>query len=174
MKPIFIVSDLHAGDGSCRDSFAYGDREAQFEAFLNYVTSKDGQLVIAGDLLELWQSSFSAVITHRLPLLNRLERIGAIYILGNHDAELLHFPGTNLLNHPLIFKARRFYTVERGGNRIDIIHGHEADPFCISEVPGIGRITAIITGIAEDKHRSPMASKYKTVATKTIGPMDRF
>ena len=170
--PIYVVSDLHAADGGPRDSFSYKDRESQFDDFLSYVKMNNGQLVIAGDLLDLWQCNISKVIMHRRPLLDKLFNMGAIYIIGNHDSDLNYFLGTNLI-HPLIKHAVRSYNVVIGDKVIDIIHGHEVDPFCASDVPGIGRITAIMSGIAEDKNGSPMLGS-KTVANKVTGPMDRF
>ena len=171
--PTYIISDLHAGDRGPRDSFAYGNREKEFSDFLDYVTKQNGKLIIVGDLLDCWQFNVSKVITVRLPLLDRLSSMGAVYILGNHDADLNYFAGTNLLNHSLIRNAKRGLTLVVNGKRIRLIHGHEADPYCISDIPGVGRITAILSGIAEDKHGSPMASKYKTIAQKVVGPMDR-
>lgn len=173
-RPIYVVSDLHAADGGPRDSFSYGGREKQFDAFLDHVDANSGQLVIAGDLLDLWQCNISSVLTYRRPLLNRLREMGAIYVLGNHDSDLNYFIGTGLINHRLITHAVRKYTARAGGKVIDIIHGHEADPFCISDVPGIGRITAIMSGIAEDRNGGPMINESKSVAQKVVGPMDRF
>ena len=172
-RPFFVVSDLHAGDRGLRDSFAYQDREKQFGEFLQYVKAQQGRLIIAGDLLDCWEFNVSKVLTLRRPLLDRLADMGATYILGNHDADLNYFVGGDLLNHSLIRAACHSVDLTVNGKTIRVIHGHEADPYCVSDTPGVGRITAILTGIAEDKHGGPMASKYKTIAQKVVGPMDR-
>jgi len=171
--PIYIVSDLHAGDGGPRDNFAHGNRESLFNEFLDFVEARNGWLIIAGDLLDCWEFNISKVITYRLPLLNRLARMRATYILGNHDSDLNYFIGTKLLQHPLISGACRELEFEVADCCFRIIHGHEADPYCVSDTPGVGRITAILTGLAEDRNGGPMASKYKTIAQKVVGPMDR-
>jgi len=81
-----FVSDLHLGDGSRADDFHLKD---EFLKFLDIVESLDYQLVIAGDLFELWQSDLDKVafyhseVIERLLLLTKKERL--IYLIGNHD-----------------------------------------------------------------------------------------
>lgn len=39
---IFVISDLHMGDGGARDNFALNNREEQLGLFLDYVASQQG------------------------------------------------------------------------------------------------------------------------------------
>ena len=155
---IFVISDLHIGDGGPRDNFghAHSTRPEQLVAFLDYVEHEKGELIILGDLLEFWQSSLSKVIVHNLPLLDRFAELEATYVLGNHDADLLHFVGKSLLAHPLF--ASMTGPIERtiAGKRFKFIHGHEVDPFNAGDTPSWGRMMAIFAGICEDKVGSPM------------------
>jgi len=98
---IFVISDLHMGDGGARDNFAVGDRERQLSLFLDYVAKEQGELVVLGDLFEFWQMNPSGTITKHLPLLDRLAKMKAVYVVGNHDADLVHFVGTGCLPHPV-------------------------------------------------------------------------
>jgi len=173
-RPIFAVSDLHMGDGGPRDNFAYGDREKEFLGFLDHVESQNGELVICGDLFELWQANMSRVLTWRRALMDRLAKMGATYILGNHDVDLWYFINTGLLNHPLLSTMRAYYVTHRGGRGFYFCHGHEADPYCASKNPGLGRITAIYSGLKEDKNGGPMLNKYRTVEDRVVGRMERW
>jgi len=160
-RDIFVISDLHIGDGGPRDNFSCkgSDRPQQFMAFLEYVEREKGELIIAGDLLEFWQSSLSKVIVQNLPLLDRLASRNATYVLGNHDADLLHFVGRDLLTHPLLKSITGPITRTIGGKTFRFMHGHEVDPFNAGDTPNWGRMMAIFAGICEDKVGSPMLGK---------------
>ena len=160
-KDIFVISDLHIGDGGPRDNFGYegSNRPKQLMAFLDYVEEQGGELIIVGDLLEFWQANISRVIIHNLPLLDRLSQLQATYILGNHDADLLHFIGKNILNHPLLKSMSDPITRNIAGKSFKFIHGHEVDSFNAGDTPSWGRMMAIFAGICEDKAGSPMLGK---------------
>jgi len=180
-RPIYVVSDLHLGDGGPRDNFAYmsnGHREDEFIAFLNFVEEQNGRLIIAGDLFELWQSNVSRVLTLRERLLDRLAAMEAIYILGNHDADLLYFctrVNSNCwLSHPFFGTMRTEHTECINDRSFHFIHGHEVDHYCAGDNPGLGRIAAIYSGLREDRNGSPLLNKYKTVEAKSIGRFERL
>jgi hypothetical protein len=61
-----------------------------------------------------------------------------------------------------------------GGRTFRIIHGHQADAYCGSDDPGLGRITAIYSGLLEDLNGGPMLSGHNTVEQRAIGPLDRL
>lgn len=170
-RPIFCISDLHLGDGGSRDNFL-PEKEKQLLAFLDYVEEQHGELLILGDLFEMWQANWSRIFTTRERLLDRFAAMGATYILGNHDADLYYFQGTPWLNHPLfrnmVDEARR--TIR--GRSFQFCHGHQADEYCSALNPGWGRITAIYTGLKEDRHGGPMLDKYRTVEQKYLGPLE--
>jgi UDP-2,3-diacylglucosamine pyrophosphatase LpxH len=181
-RPLYVVSDLHLGDGGPRDNFAHmsnRNRQVEFEAFLDFVEEHNGQFIILGDFFELWQSNMSKVITFRTKLLDRLAKMEAIYVLGNHDADLLYFCGNvnPWLTHPFFLRMRRCHTATIGGRHFHFIHGHEVDKYCAGDVPGVGRITAIYSGLKEDRNGSPLRGKYPSITTvekMTVGKMERF
>lgn len=177
-QPEFLVSDLHAGDGGPRDNFAAmsgGNRLNEFNSFLDYVENVNGRLRIVGDLLELWQGNISKIFKFRLPLLNRLAEMGAVYQLGNHDVDLKYFVyGAVRINHPLFYNLLSTpQQIERNGRKILAIHGHIEDEFCCGENPDMGRVSAIYTGLKEDKNGGPLLRKYhyRTVEQDTLGRM---
>lgn len=172
-RPTYAISDLHMGDGGPRDNFA--GRDGELQLFLDHVEDNHGHLVICGDLFELWQSNVSKVLTKRMKLLDRLARMEAVYILGNHDADLRYFIGqSDFLVHPFFDRMCIGGYQSVCGKSFQFIHGHEADPYCVSDVPGIGRITAIYSGLAEDKNGGPMLDKYRTVEDRVVGPMEKL
>ena len=176
-RPIFCVSDLHMGDGGPRDNFEHmsdGNRPEEFWSFLDYVKERNGRLFILGDFFELWQSNISKVITHRVKLLDRLAEMEAIYILGNHDADLMYFASNGWLNHPFFKTMCTSCTMMVGGKCFRLIHGHHVDPYCLDDTPGIGRISAIYSGIWEDRHGHPQLNKRQTVEDATIGRLGRI
>jgi len=161
------------GDSLFRDNFAHmasGYRQHEFELFLDYVERDNGELIIVGDLFELWQANMSRVLTHRKSLLDRLAAMGTRYIIGNHDIDLMYFgqDGRMTLDHPLFDHILSDFTLYMGGLSIHMIHGHEQDPYCCDEHPGIGRISAIYTGMKEDRNGGPLQGKY-TVEGRTLG-----
>ena len=83
--PIFCVSDLHLCDRGYRDNFAVEGREARFYKFLDYVEAEGGQLYVLGDLFDFWQANLSKVVVAYLDLLTRLDKMRAVYVMGNHD-----------------------------------------------------------------------------------------
>jgi UDP-2,3-diacylglucosamine pyrophosphatase LpxH len=157
-KDIFVVSDLHIGDGGPRDNFSADDKARKFDLFLDYVESCGGELVVLGDLFEFWQANVSRVLIYQMPLIDRLAGMNAIYVVGNHDADLEHLIGTNLLAHPFFRRMCGPFERTIGGKRFKFMHGHELDPFNRDGTPRWGRILAILGGILEDRKGSPLLS----------------
>ena len=91
-----------------------------------------------------------------LPLVDRLAAMNAIYVIGNHDCALTKFIDTGLMPaHPIFQNCRRAFEETIGGRRLAFLHGHEADPYCRDLIPGTGEITAIISGMLEDRNKGP-------------------
>ncbi|NLH15850.1 MAG: UDP-2,3-diacylglucosamine diphosphatase [Phycisphaerae bacterium] len=156
-RDIFVISDLHIGDGGPRDNFAQGkDRQRELDGFLDYVEKENGELILLGDLFEFWQASLSKVIVGHLRLMERLEHMGAVYALGNHDVDLKEFMGTGLVQWPLLGRMTGPFERRIGGRNFRFMHGHEVDPYNCGDKPGWGRLLAIFAGIYEDRVGSPM------------------
>ncbi len=170
-RPWVCISDLHAGCGDARDNHA-GRGAKAVEGILDFASDIDANVVVVGDLLELWQNNVSECIQHNLPLLDRLAAMKAVYVLGNHEDDFFFWIGTNFLNHNLFRRMVPKLHVSIGGRRFLFIHGHQADPECDNPRPGRGRMSAIWTGLWEDRHGSPQIGKC-SVEDVVLGPMSR-
>lgn len=157
-RTIIIVSDLHMGDGGARDNFAADGKERQFSLFLDAVETKGAELFILGDLFEFWQANVGRVIVHRMPFIDRFARMGATYVVGNHDADLEDLIGTGLLNHPFFERMSAPFSRQIGQRSFRFMHGHDVEPFNRDGRPRWGRILAILGGMIEDRKGSPLLS----------------
>jgi UDP-2,3-diacylglucosamine pyrophosphatase LpxH len=154
--PLFCISDLHFGDRGPRDNFAYGNREERLNTFLDFVGINNGQLLILGDLFDFWQVNLSSAVNAYRELICRLAAMHATYVLGNHDNAFVGFVGTRFMpDHVLFRRSQTAFETRIGDRRFAFLHGHETDPYCRSLNPGTGEITAIISGMLEDRNRGP-------------------
>ncbi|MES2639173.1 MAG: UDP-2,3-diacylglucosamine diphosphatase [Myxococcota bacterium] len=90
-RPVWIVSDLHLGNGGRSDSFMGKDR-ALF-ALLDQVRAAGATLVINGDAIDFLQAGdFTAVLRAHGKLLRAFADLAATngvwYVVGNHDHDL--------------------------------------------------------------------------------------
>jgi UDP-2,3-diacylglucosamine pyrophosphatase LpxH/uncharacterized membrane protein HdeD (DUF308 family) len=164
-RDIFVISDLHLGDGGARDNFEPGGRTRQLHQFLDHVGAEGGEIVILGDLFELWQMNLSRILVHRLPVLEHFAQLPLAYVPGNHDVDLLHFVGSELLAHPFFARMRPPFDRRLGGRRFHFFHGHETDPFNNSDDPGFGQMLSIFAGLFEDRNGSPLLASGETMET---------
>ena len=125
---MFVISDLHMGDGSAKDVLSRQAKESQLHRFLDEIERQGGQLLILGDLLELWRFDVQAVVTRWAEILDRFEDFGARFVPGNHDAALSDVVDRGQL-HPFLQRLSRPYTQWIGDKRFRFMHGHEVDPF---------------------------------------------
>ena len=174
-KNIYVISDLHAGDGSYRDNFYYFKNKDKLIQCIDHIRNEDPESIwiILGDFLEFWQATVGDVIIQNEAFLDYLADIGAYYVVGNHDNDLTAFINTNHLNHRFFSNMGTGFILERGGKRIMIVHGHETDPFNMNTQPGKGRMLAILAGLFEDKNESPILDGNVTVesALTSIGEL---
>lgn len=176
-RDIFVISDLHMGDGGPRDNFAVGDKEEQLNLFLDFVNSENGELIIVGDLFEFWQASLGKVLVKGRPLIDRLAGMGATFVVGNHDADLEALIGSDILAHRFFKKMSVRFEREIGEKKFMFMHGHEVDPYNRGDVPGLGRIAAIFAGICEDINRSPVLGTGEPVENwllKRFKPLEKL
>jgi UDP-2,3-diacylglucosamine pyrophosphatase LpxH len=171
--PIFAVSDLHLADRGFRDNFAVEAREARFHEFLDFVEGHDGRLYILGDLFDWWQTNLGNAVMAYLPLIDRLDAIGTRWVVGNHDNALVPLIGSKLMpDHQLFRRSRRAFEETIGGRRFAFLHGHESDPYCRDLNPGTGEITAIISGMLEDRNRGPFGHGHHAVEDQFVGTLE--
>ena len=122
-KPIFVVSDLHIGDGGTRDNFAVDNKDQQFDLFLDHVCEQDGELIVLGDLFDFWQANVGNVIVRCLPMLDRLAEMRAAYVVGNHDALYSGEQEETLFSEIFSLEQNNYHFVKNGIHFIAVDHG---------------------------------------------------
>jgi len=175
---LFCISDLHLGDRGPRDNFIVGGREERLRRFLDFVDERGGRLLILGDLFDWWQSNLSRTMMAYHQLLGRMARMdgGEVrWIVGNHDNSLVEFIGSavELRGLYLPIMSRPFESVI-GGRKFAFLHGHEADPYCNSKNPGVGELTAIISGLLEDRANGPLNGHGKAIEDRFVGRLEKL
>jgi len=96
---IFVIGDLHLGDGTRSDLFSLGDsvtKRDHMRSLIKTVREKDGILIINGDLMDLQQGwSIDRVITANAILFRELSDLGKdgklIYIWSELDEDLSYY-----------------------------------------------------------------------------------
>jgi len=148
-KPIYVISDLHIGNGSAKDSLVKGGKQILFERFLDKVERNDGRLVICGDLFELWRYRLEDVLEYWRKLVDRFAEMDAVYIPGNHDPLLDESYQEALTWHPFFRKLREPFTQTIGGKHFKFMHGHEVDPIIAESVMRWAPMLRLVTGAFE-------------------------
>lgn len=120
---VYLVSDIHLGDGSPSDTFMGKDRE--FIAFLTRARAHGARLVVAGDIIDFHQAwSMSRVLKAHGRVIGELSRyaddLGVTYIWGNHDHDI------SLFRDLLRFDVCSSLEI---GDQILVQHGYEYDPW---------------------------------------------
>ena len=131
--PLYFASDLHLGDGGAADDFAEGEHQAAFQWFLKHEVEADGgELVLLGDVFELWQCELARIREYYGSLFWRLHNYRLLR--GNHDSAYRkppewRWPGGH---RPLILAG----------------HGHQADLWN-SSLGFVGRAVTWVAGALE-------------------------
>lgn len=146
---IFVVSDLHIGDGSAKDSLMKRDNQTLLYRFLDEVDHCRGRLIILGDLFELWRYSPQAVVNRWSPLLDRFAVMDVTYVPGNHDWQFWKERQYWQQQHPFFGRMRKPFVMKIGDKYFKFMHGHEVDPM-ISETMGCLRpAMKLLSGVLE-------------------------
>jgi UDP-2,3-diacylglucosamine pyrophosphatase LpxH len=129
-QPIWLVSDLHLGDGTPSDAFFGKDR--QLTALVRRVQRQGGLLVVAGDALDVQQAwTLTRILRAHQDLLGAMSDLARqgrlVYVVGNHDSDI------SLYKDILHFRVCDALHV---GTSALITHGHENDPFIGSHLEG--------------------------------------
>lgn len=139
----YIISDLHIGGGGPSDDFSR-NRET-LEAFLEYVEKEGSRLIVAGDLIELWQFSVWHILERYGGLLQRLLGLADIFTIGNHDIELQLLLG---LGEPFVSRIVERYHVP--DTDVLVLHGHQFDTYNDpARNLSIGRLVTAVVGKME-------------------------
>ena len=78
-QDVFGASHLHIRDRTGKDRFVRSGKDSDFMRFLEYVQNQEGQLIIAGDLFELWRFSLDQITHQWRDLLDLLHRMNSIF-----------------------------------------------------------------------------------------------
>lgn len=118
---VYVISDLHLGDGTPSDTFLAKDR--QLLALIDQINAEDATLVVAGDAIDFAQGwTFARILRAHGPVLRALSEMAdrgrMIYIYGNHDHDLQLFQ--YVLRFPVVAGVEL-------GDRALIQHGYEYD-----------------------------------------------
>jgi predicted phosphodiesterase len=148
-RQLFIISDLHIGSGGPRDTLDSLDKRHMVESFLNHVQRENGELIILGDMMDLWRFGLMAVVRTHHDLLDHLNEMNVQYIPGNHDQVLgsLQHPGGII--HPFFDKLASPCTRHIGGRQFHFTHGHELDPINGRIGPNIGKALGMSASLIE-------------------------
>ncbi|MCB9681421.1 MAG: metallophosphoesterase [Alphaproteobacteria bacterium] len=120
---LWIVSDLHLGDGTPSDVFFGKDRHLL--ALIDACERDDAVLVVNGDAIDFHQAwSFVRVLRAHKALLGAMSRLARdgrmFYVVGNHDYDI------TLFSDVLSFQVCDELHV---GDTLLIRHGYEYDPY---------------------------------------------
>ena len=172
--PIFCVSDLHLCDRGYRDNFAVEGREARFYKFLDYVEAEGGQLYVLGDLFDFWQANLSRAVVAYLDLLTRLDKMQAVYVVGNHDCALSAFIGQPARTAGASILPARSASLRADHRRpaVRLPPRPRVGPLLLRPDPGTGEITAIISGMLEDRNRGPFTANHHAVEDEFVGTLE--
>jgi len=127
-KTTIFISDLHLGDGTRADDF---HRKKELLALFDLIDRRAYNLIIVGDLFELWQSNLDKILSTHSEIIARLIRLSTekrlIYLIGNHD----YLPYVKYvesgLGIELHYKDSSNSVWAEHGNQHDIFNRH-ADP----------------------------------------------
>jgi UDP-2,3-diacylglucosamine pyrophosphatase LpxH len=122
-QPIWIVSDLHLGDGTPSDAFFGKDRH--LIALIDRVEAEGGVLIVNGDAIDFHQAwSFMRVLRAHQALLAAMSRLGRegrlFYVIGNHDYDISVF--RDVLNLRVCEELHI-------GDEVLVCHGYRYDPY---------------------------------------------
>jgi len=136
-RPLYILSDVHLGDGTRSDAFVGKDRELL--EFLARVQQEGAHLVIAGDIIDFSQAlTFTRVLRAHGDVMRLLSEMagqgGVTYIWGNHDYDMALY--RDLLRWDVCSAVRL-------GDVALLVHGHQLDPYIAHNLRGSGVTTTI-------------------------------
>jgi UDP-2,3-diacylglucosamine pyrophosphatase LpxH len=140
--PVWLISDLHLGDGTSSDAFFGKDRHLL--ALMERVNAVGATLVVNGDALDFQQAwGFTRILRAHREVLTAMSWLGQrgrlYYVVGNHDYDVGMY--SDILN----FRVCNELILN---DRILIRHGHEYDPY-ISEMLEQGQWHTVVHHLVE-------------------------
>jgi len=135
--PLYVLSDVHLGDGSRSDAFVGKDRDLL--DLLEKIRAEGAHLIIAGDIIDFSQAgSFTRVLRAHGDVLRQLSSMagegGVTYIWGNHDYDMALY--RDLLRWDVCSAVEI-------GDDILLVHGHQLDPYIANNLRESGVATTV-------------------------------
>lgn len=103
-----------------------------------------GQLVILGDFFELLRYPLESIVARRRDLLDRLARMEAMYVPGNHDEDTMRQIDPSDPPHDFFERMSDAFTLPIGDKRFKFMHGHEVDPFTNAGIQSVSRVIGAV------------------------------
>jgi len=127
---IIVVSDVHLAE---RDDQQTKVDDAKFLQFLEYISTNQlkngGDLVLLGDIIDLWRRDFVKAMMESEPVISKLmemkSKIKIHYLAGNHDFHMLNMGGLFKDNYP--FQVTKELRLEESGKKFFFIHGYQIE-----------------------------------------------
>ncbi len=149
-----FISDLHLGDASRTDDF---HRDKEFLDFLAFVEKEARELIIVGDLFELWQADLNRVLFIHSEIIKKLlflrKRIKINYIIGNHDYIPFERFNDSELGVFLEYRDNDSGIVAEHGHQYDIFNRYLNPLEAIKWPPG-KRLNLFVAGLERVLHPS--------------------
>ncbi len=130
---IVAVSDTHLGDNASNKS-GFIDF---IEEYLKPNSDRISELVLLGDILDLWKRDTATVVLENLDILKSVCSLGfrVIYIVGNHDSIMAEIDSgyfktkvmAELIRIPDNMNICTSYKSISGESNFHFIHGHQVD-----------------------------------------------
>jgi UDP-2,3-diacylglucosamine pyrophosphatase LpxH len=143
---IFIVSDLHLGDGTPADDFSLkADALTHGEKLISFINDQNpDEIYFNGDIFELWQHRKKNIKKIHGPLVEFIEHDPRSVVLkGNHDYKL---------------KGALTHSFQMNGKKILISHGFQNNPRMTS---WFSRALCWILGIIERTFNPHIDTAYR-------------
>ncbi len=164
---IIAVSDLHLGDpASNRNGFL-----SFIEEFLKPNCNEITELVLLGDILDIWRRNTSSVIRDNLDILEDVCNLGfnVHYTVGNHDFIMKELSPRELTYIPKNMTVSDGQALTNGGSRFRFIHGHQMSYwYALPFYEAFSRAMCVFDPEVED------TSNIWTIIQKQSGNLSRF
>ena len=105
-----------------------------FESWRGFISEKmmlkpPEKMVFLGDILELWDTTKESVDACSRSIIQTLSKLTCekIYVLGNHDHELVEISGKYPLGRSSINIVEGEYATCKGDKKLMFLHGHQFD-----------------------------------------------
>ena len=128
---IIVVSDVHLAEKA--NDFQVQEDDQKFSDFLDFLASgplkEGGDLVLLGDIFDLWRRDFVNALMESEPTVSRLinlsQKANVHYVVGNHDYHMLRM--CELFSGKFPFRVSKDLRLQDGGKAFYFLHGYQLE-----------------------------------------------